>query len=213
MTARFGPFAFMIATVSIAVFCSSYASAGPKKAKRKKGREETFEVLNKAEYELKLRKVARSEIASAPRDVDPSSARLVHQKPFFFREFTVYPDGPDAYELVLHERESRSAPYWADIKVHRERYRTKNHRKKQDARSDTNFRRDIGTQRITYELRNGKWARRGSLYTAGRMEERIAGEWVALGSKEKVLAPFADAVPEEKKGVFGRMWNGIRFWR
>lgn len=209
MTVRLRPLTVMIATISIAVLCSSFASAGPKKAKRKKGEQESFQVLNKAEYELKLRKVARGDIGSASRSVDASTARLVRQKPYFFREFTVYPDGPDAYELVLHEKDSRSAPYWADVKVHRERYRTKNHRKKQDARSDTRFRRDSGTQRITYELRNGKWARRGSLYIASRLEERIAGEWVTIENEEGILAPFPETAPKEKKSLFGRML----FWR
>jgi hypothetical protein len=85
------------------------------------------------------------------------------------------------------------------------RYATRMHRKRDQAQADGNFLRDTGAQTISYELRNGKWWRAGSLFVAEKTEEYVSGEWVPV--QEEVQRTVA--AEEENANWFNRTWSAI----
>lgn len=159
-------------------------------------------------YELKLRRAIRKEIASASSGIGDDRSRLIRRKPYYYKEYSVYPDGPDAFGLAMQEQEALTTPYSADVVLRKLRYATRFRREKDRARADSDFLRDSGTETITYELRNGKWKRVGSLFVSDRTEELVSGEWSRVQPP-----PKAKATETSGDGWLNRAWNSIRFWR
>jgi hypothetical protein len=157
--------------------------------------------------EAELKDVVRHHIRSAADSESESRGKLVRKKPYFFKEYAVYPGGPDAFDITMHETESITAPYIADVKVEKQRYATQFHRKKQEAKADDGFFRAKGTETLTYEFRNGKWRKMGSLFVAATVEENVNGEWVLL--EEAAQRSIAAQETEEAKGWWGRTWSAI----
>ena len=158
-------------------------------------------------HEAQLEAIVRGYIkANAASDAD-RAGRLVERKPHYYREYIEYPEGPDAFEMAIREVVSRSAPYLADVTVKKQRYATQLHRKKKDARDDPVLFRGTGTETMTYELRNGKWRKLGSLFVADRFEENVNGEWVPV--QETVDELMATELAEPERGWLGRAWSNI----
>lgn len=152
-----------------------------------------------SDHEARLRAVVEASIASA--DTDPD---FVKSAPYFYQEYEVYPSGTSNYDLVLTEKDSRTVPYMGEVKLPKIRYATKLHRNRGDAREDTNFLRETGTETRSYELRYGDWVFVGSLFQVEKKEEQINGEWVP--AQEEV----AKAISEESgQGWLGRTWSWI----
>jgi hypothetical protein len=158
------------------------------------------------EIEAKLENIVRDHIKSAPSSPDNQRGRLVRRKPYFLREYAVYPDGPDAFDIAMRETESRTAPYVADVKLAKQRFATEMRRKKTDAKADSRFIRGTGTETLTYEFRNGKWRRLGSLFVAKKLEENVNGEWVP---HEEAVDRTLAAEQEEQGSWLGRTWTSI----
>jgi hypothetical protein len=156
------------------------------------------------DYEADLRKLVSRDIESAAQNEAADRERLVKKSPYYFKEYAVYPDGPDKIDVVIQETESRTRPYVADVKLDKTRYATVLHRSREDARADENFLRETGKENITFEYRNGAWVRVGSLFVAEKTEENVNGEWVP--QREDIKRTVA---AEEKKGWFGRMWSKV----
>ena len=153
--------------------------------------------VSTSDYEARLRGTVDHMIASA--DTTPD---FVRHKPYFYKAYEVYPDGASSYDVVLTEKDSRTVPYMAEVTVPKIRYATALHKNRGDAREDTNFFREKGTETRSYELRYGDWVFVGSMFQVERKEEQINGEWVP--AQEEV----AKAVTEESgKGWFGRTWS------
>ena len=106
----------------------------------------------------------------------------------------------------IQETESRTVPYRASVKVDKQRYATKLHRKREDAVADSNYARDTGKETLTFEMRNGRWYRAGSLFVAEKTEEYINGEWVP--AKEEVERTVA-AEDEQAGSWWQRAWESV----
>jgi len=158
-------------------------------------------------HEAQLEAIVRNYLkANAAKDAD-HTGRLAGGKPHFYREYIEYPEGPDAFEMTISEVDSRSAPYLADVTVKKQRYATQLHEKKKDARADPVLFRGTGTETMTFELRNGKWRKLGSLFVADRFEENVNGEWVPV--QETVDELMASELAEPERGWLGRAWSSI----
>lgn len=129
--------------------------------------------------------------------------RVLRKRPYYLKEYSEYAS-PDTMDIEIQEQDSRTAPYIADVKIHKVRYATRMHRKREEARADTNIIRDTGVESVTFELRNGRWTRLGSLFDAEESEENVNGEWVPL---RRDVAPVV--AEEEPAGWFGRTWSRV----
>ena len=157
------------------------------------------------EYEARLHETVRSEMRAADRRQESASTRVVFKKPYYFRAYSVYLDADQEYSLEFTEKESRTTPLSAEMVVDKVRFATRMHRKREDARIDENFLRDTGTETTSYELRNGRWHRLGSLFVAEKTEELVGGEWQPI--RETAALPVLEV--EEPN----RWWQRLMFWR
>ncbi|MCX5759415.1 MAG: hypothetical protein NTU83_13095, partial [Candidatus Hydrogenedentes bacterium] len=136
---------------------------------------------------------------------DEQKNRVVKRKPYFFRQYDVYPEGIDKAKALAQAQESRSVPWVGDVALAKQRFITRFHSKRKEAESDTNFLREMGAETITFELRSGRWTRVGSLFVAEKSEENVNGEWVAV----KETMKRTPANEEQRPGFFKRTWNKV----
>lgn len=160
-----------------------------------------------SDYKADLRARVRERIKNAAKNAAEQRAALIRRKPYFFKEYEVYPGGPDKLKLTIQETESRSAPLIADVVLAKQRYATRLHRNRKAAQADTHFLRDTGTETITYELRGGRWIRVGSLFVASKSEEQIKGEWAPVEADARRTA--AAEQEEKNRGWLSRTWSRI----
>lgn len=132
--------------------------------------------------------------------------RLVRYRPYFYKEYSVYPKSADSADVTITETDTRLRPYLATVKVPKVRYATRLHRERGEAQSDSNFLRDTGVETLSYEYRGEQWHKTGSLFVAEKTEELVAGEWQALEEKpQRTVA----AEEEQAQGWLSRIWNGV----
>jgi len=158
-----------------------------------------------ADREADLRKLVNAHIERQKRMGDIQRNTVLRRRPYFSKEYSVYPDGPQGVRLLIQEQEGRSVPCLADATMAKVRFATRYHRKRVAAEGDTNFLRDTGTETITYELRNGHWTRVGSLFVAEKSEEKVNGEWVPVEETAKRTV----AAEEPQPGWLSRTWSKI----
>lgn len=157
------------------------------------------------DYEAALRELVRKDIKSQGTLDNDADAVLRHASPYYYRELEVYPGGPDDFSIQMRETGIATKPYVADVKVHMIRYSTKLNHDRSAAAADTNFYRGTGDETMTYVFRNGRWTRSGTLFVAGKVEEKVNGEWVPI--KEEVQRAM-NKEPEQK-GFLGRVWSSV----
>ena len=157
-----------------------------------------------ADPETELRAVVRREIEALDHTGAIDRDNVIRRRPYWLKEYVEYPDDASNLEVQVTETESRTKPFIADVKVPKVRFATKLHRDRQAAQQDTNFYRHTGTETLTYEYRNGRWVRVGSLFVADASEENVGGQWVQVQPEEQTVLQ-----PEEEHGWFGRTWRGI----
>lgn len=157
---------------------------------------------DRSAYEARLRRLVREGIEEAESASDSQRSELIYKRPYFFREYEVYP-GEDM-DIEMRETDEKTAPLKADVTLDKQRFSTRLHRRKDEAETDFNWLRDTGTETITYELRNGRWTRLGSLFVAEKTEEQINGEWVPL--EEEVRRTIA-AEEVEADSWWRRAWQ------
>ena len=171
---------------------------------------ETSTATDRDALEAELKRFVRRTLGSAPQGESTANAQFYRKKPYFYKAFTTYPEGPDSFSMDFQEQESRTTPYVADVTIPSLRYATKLHRNRDRARNDSSFIRATGTETISYEMRNGRWWRTGSFFMAETREELAGGVWGPV----RELPASAFSTPEEpKKGWFGRARDTILFWR
>ena len=164
---------------------------------------ETIQSPDAASREAALRDAVASEIAAAKR-AEAAQDRVIRRRPYFLKEYSTYP-APDTLDITMHELESRSRPYAADVRVEKERFYTQMHRSRKNALEDETILRQTGTETMSFEWRDGHWHRVGGVFVAENPETRQGGEWVAVEE-----GPVAQsAVEEEKPGWFSRQWRRI----
>lgn len=179
--------------------CALFKSKGPKT---------TAEALpaqpTQADYEAELRKIAAREIDEAKGSKELAKETLIHRRPYYLKEYSIYPDSAKI-EVTLHEKESRSQPLSAEVRVPKERYFTQMHRDRKVAADDLGFLRNTGIETISYELRNGHWRRTGSVFVAENTELEQGGKWTAVDEKAETQVPKT----EKKPGWFSRTWRRL----
>ena len=126
---------------------------------------------DRSHAEVQLRRMARSDFQEAEHSQDDSSRKLIFRKPYHYKERVEYPQGPDSFRVVIHDKESRTVPYSAEVTIRKIRYSTVRQKKKVDAETDVNFQRDTGLETVSYEYRAGKWKRIGSMFVAESRED------------------------------------------
>ena len=151
-----------------------------------------------------LRAIVDDKMETAKRQAGAGKNDLIAKDPYYYKEYSEYPGTAADADITLRESESRSAPYIADVRMPKIRYATRLNRNKSDARADSNFLRDTGTETVTYEMRGGYWIKVGTLFVADKTEESVNGEWVP--TQEEVRRTVA---VEHKKGWFGRTLDSI----
>lgn len=160
------------------------------------------------DIEAALREAVRKHIQAAGTnagDSSPKDARLVYSRPFYFREYAVYPGGNQSIELDLRETDSVTEPYAADVRLEKVDFVTRPRRKRADAEADGDFFRRTGVETLTYKFKNGRWVNVGSLFEARKVEEYAGGQWIPV--EEEVHQTVA--VDEERRGILGRVWSSI----
>ena len=157
--------------------------------------------------ENELKALVAGEVESAGKAGDAGRVQVIRRNPYFFKRYDVYPEGTDGLKVTMQEKESRSVPYIADVTVAKQRYTTRLHRKRSEAQQDANFLRDTGSETDTYELRNGKWTRVGSMFVASKSEENVNGEWLPVN--ETVKRTVAEEEQKARGGWLKRKWASI----
>jgi len=157
------------------------------------------------DHEARLSRLVKDHIQRETRTADRQRETVARRRPYFYKEYCTYPGGPEDFELLVQAQEGRSVPYVADATLDKHRFATRYHRKRVAAEQDTDFLRDTGTETITYELRNGRWTRVGSLFVAEKTEEYVSGEWMPVAETVKRTA----ATEEPKPGWFSRTWSRV----
>ncbi len=127
------------------------------------------------------------------------------RRPYYFKEYAIFPDGNDAFSVEFREADSRVRPMIAEVKINKIRYSTRMHRKYDRAREDNILLRDTGVETLVYELRSGRWVRTGAIFDAEKTEEQINGEWMPRSEETQRIIPA-----EERPGFFKRLWMRIR---
>jgi hypothetical protein len=159
-------------------------------------------VVSEADREALLREAVREHVAANSGD----QAKLVRRRPYFYKEYSVYPGGAEAARVNITETDSRLKPYIASVELDKQRFATRLHRERGEAEADNDFLRDTGTEKLSYEWRGGHWERAGSFFTAGVTEQQVNGQWEALPPTEKRTVA---AEEEESQGFFKRAMSLI----
>ena len=158
--------------------------------------------MTKEQVASELRTLVTKEIAAASRDDRNTVER---RRPYYFKQYAEYP-ASDEVAIDFQERDSRTTPYSAEVNLPKVRYATRLHRVREEAATDQNFLRDTGNETISFEFRNGRWVRLGSLFHAEKVEENVNGEWLPV--REEVKRTVA-AEEQNSEGWFGRTWSAI----
>jgi hypothetical protein len=154
--------------------------------------------------EARLREAVDNYIQATGQASNDATGKLQHKNPYYFKEYYLYPSGSSGASIDIQETESRTVPYRGSVKVEKQRFATKLHRKRDEAVADSNYARDTGVETLTFEMRNGRWYRAGSMFVAAKTEEFINGEWVP--AQEEVERTVA-AEEEGSDSWWRRAWS------
>lgn len=139
------------------------------------------------------------------RQAGNETPRLVYRNPYYIKEYASYPEPPSLDRVDIQERQSRTVPLAGTVRLAKVRHATDVHRNRGQARDDDHFYRSVGTETISFELRNGRWKRVGTLFVADKTEEQIGGTWVDRRDPIKL----EDYEPEDNRGWLRRFWSGL----
>lgn len=194
-----------MAIVALAVLASSCASSKDKNVAQETA-EDAFAIVSVEEHEAALRSRVAAEMRSAHRRAGEGRGKIIFKKPYFYKEYFEYPGASNEFTLEFRQRESRTMPMAAEVKVEKLRYATRLHNKRDAARVDEDFLRGTGTETVTYELRSGRWRQVGTLFLARDTEELVNGSWQPV---QDAPTPLFGLEEEEPKGWLKR----LMFWK
>jgi len=193
--------------MTMSVSCSIFRQNGKDKEKEPAAIVEAQAEPAVADPEAQLRDVMLGEIAMAERAKDEKKTNVIRKKPYFFKEWVEYPDSAESdMRITVQEKDRHSTPYIADVTVPKQRFVTRFHLKRVEAEQDASFLRESGTETVTFEMRNGKWTRVGSMFVADSTEENVNGEWVPL---QETARRTVAAEEEKSESWFKRTWATI----
>ncbi|MCA1902090.1 MAG: hypothetical protein LDL53_07705 [Candidatus Hydrogenedens sp.] len=162
---------------------------------------ESIKTPTKEDYLSDLQEIIKNEIKSSSAT---NKNQVYRKRPYFWKNYSVYSNSDAPFDIQLQETDSKSKPYIAKIVLEKTLYYTRLHKNHRDAEEDNNYIRSIGKETLTYELRNGRWTKIGSVFVPDKTEKKINNEWVPLREEE-----IQKEQPEEpKKGWLNR----IRSW-
>jgi len=159
--------------------------------------------------EAELREIVARRVQGLNESGAASRSRLLRRKPYFYKEYAEYPSGGSEMALSVNESDSRTAPYWAEVRLEKVRYATSFARNRGEARSNSDFVRATGVETTSYQLRNGKWVLVGSLFVAEKREQLLDGQWqpVQESSRSSLFTEDTDA---PQGNWFSRGWRRLR---
>ena len=155
-----------------------------------------------ADHEDRLRALVDDSLVKMQRNDSPGTAQTVFRKPYYYKESVSYPDGIDGYTLDIRASESLTTPFTAQVRLKKERFATKFHKKRNRARNDSTFFRSSGFETLSYEFRNGRWREVGTLYVATETDPQLQEVSAQIQFED-------DGEAGEKKGILGK----LLFWR
>ena len=74
------------------------------------------------DHEARLRAMVRKRIESGGDAALERRDKLVHRQPYWYKQYDAFPEGPDAFQVLMQQTESRAAPYIADVALPKTRY-------------------------------------------------------------------------------------------
>ena len=157
------------------------------------------------EAKERLHSIVREHIQTGQSAADAHRAPVVRRRPYYLKEYSIYPDGAEGFTVDFREIDSRIRPLMAEVVIGKVRYSTRMHRKHDRAVSDMDFLRDTGVETLVFELRSGRWVRTGAVFDAETTEEQVSGEWIPRREETKRIIPS-----EERPGWFKRVWLRVR---
>ncbi len=166
------------------------------------GTQEQHEAGSRAYYEQQLQATLQAYIQAEENTGDQN--QVIRRRPYFLKEYSEYPNGLQGASITIHETDSVTSPYTAEVTIPKVRYATQMHRSRGDAQADNNFLRDTGTETLNFELRGGNWIRVGGLFVPDRTEEFVNGGW-----EDVVREVERRADPDYAPGWFERTWRRI----
>jgi hypothetical protein len=196
--------AAMVASLSSCSTLKGWFGGGEAKEAAASATDGPVPIASKEEAESRLQDTLKKYIMQELRRGEKAKPDLVHKRPYFFREYVEYPDGTDKFDIQMRDNDSRTRPFLAEVKLNKIRFSTRMYRERDRAEEDDNFLRDTGTETLSYELRNGRWHRVGSLYVAAKTEENVKGQWVPRRDETVRVSPA-----ESRPGWFKRTWSKI----
>lgn len=161
-----------------------------------------YESVSRAQYEQGLEETLEAYIRDE--ENTGNQDRVIRRRPYYLKEYAEYPQGVQGADITMHETDSVTAPYTAEVTIPKIRYATQLHRNKSDAQADDAFLRDTGIETLNFELRGGKWRRVGGLFVPDRTEEYVDGGWESV-----VREVERRAEPDYEPGWFERTWRRI----
>lgn len=199
---RFAPIGVVVGVVVLGASCSRF---GGEKSTPSTTAAPSDPVTSQTDQEAKLLDAVQSYVRAQGNDASGSGSRLTRKTPYYFKEYSVYPDGADPLDVDVHESDSKTVPYRAQVKLNKQRFATRMHRKRDEAVADSNFLRDTGTETLSFELRGNRWHKVGSLFVAEKTEENLNGEWVP--AQEEVERTVS--AEEQQESWWSRAWSAI----
>ncbi len=199
MKENFRPFVFVLLAMALLAGCAkdNYGS--------NTGLIDSSFSGDKEEAKDHLKELVRDKIISEKEYDNPTNIPVIFRRPYYFREYAVYPDGTDGFEIEFRENDSRITPLFAEVRLNKIRYSTQMYRKYNQAATDTNFLRDTGEETLHFQWQNGRWHQTGAVFNAQNTDELVDGTWEPHHEETVRVNPDA-----EKRGWFGRAWERIR---
>ncbi|MFP6582292.1 MAG: hypothetical protein VCD00_07020 [Candidatus Hydrogenedentota bacterium] len=164
----------------------------------------TGTTISDFERDAKLRELIDRSLRDAQRADTPGAAELVFRRPYYYREYVNYSDGVEEYDVETIASDSRITPYTAQVRLNKERFTTRFDKKKDRARSNSNFYASRGHETRSYELRHGRWRETGTLFIAEETDDTLKRDTPEF---DEVL--LGGGASDESKGF----WNRLLFWR
>lgn len=178
-----------------------WISRDSKKTETQNSSREITHIPTKEDYIQELQQIVKSEIKSV---MATDKNYIYRKRPYFWKNYSTYNNVEGPFVINIQETDSKSKPYIAKIELEKTMYYTKLHKTRRDTEEDMNFIRSRGKETLTYELRNGRWIKIGSLFVPEQTEKKVGDSWVPLKEEE-----IQKEQPEEpKQGWFNR----IRSW-
>ena len=189
-------------SVSCATVKGWFSHDSEKSDSQEQSSHESIKAPTKEDYLQDLQQIIKNEIKSA---ATADKNTIYRKKPYFWKYYSIYTTTDEPFNINLQETDSKSKPYIAKIELEKTMYYTKLHKTRRDAEEDNDFIRSIGKETLTYELRNGRWTKMGSVFVPEKTEKKSGDSWVPLREEE-----ILKEQPEEpKKGVLKRISDWI----